>query len=59
MTSGVVVEVREHMQPFAHTIGEPVRPIIQSLVGIPATVLVGAEVESNVHERTDDHLTAR
>ena len=59
MTAGVVIEIRKHLQAFARAVREPVCPFIQALIRIPAAVLLRAEVKSNVHERTNDHLAAR
>src|SRR5205085_10512248 len=58
VTAGVVVEVREDVHPLCGARGEPVGPIIEAIVRIAPAVLLGAEMESNVHERTDHQLAA-
>jgi len=53
MAADVVVEIREHVQSVGGSCGEPVRPVVETVVRVPAAVFPGPDVKPHVDERTD------
>lgn len=59
MATRVVVEIGEDGIVVGDPAGEPSGPLVQAIVGVPSSVPLRAEMEPDVHERTDPPPSAR